>query len=142
MEGEKHKTDLKVCIVKVKEEYHVDQARREAMEMAVKIGFDKSASHAIGTSVTELATNLVFYAVNGGTIFIRSVAKENRVGIEVVSEDFGPGIEDVKAAMQDGYSTGGGLGGGLPGINRLMDEFEIVSNMGMGTKIITRKWKK
>lgn len=137
-----HKTDHEACIVKVKEEYHVDQARREAMELATKVGFDKSATHAIGTCVTELATNLVFYAENGGTLFVRPVGKENQVGLEVISEDFGPGIEDVKAALQDGYSTGGGLGGGLPGVKRLMDEFEIVSNVGMGTKIITRKWIK
>ena len=62
--------------------------------------------------------------------------------MEIISEDGGPGISDIPLAMTDGYSTRGGLGGGLPGVKRLMDEFEIFSEIGKGTRIITRKWKK
>ena len=63
------------------------------------------------------------------------------VGIEVVCKDDGPGIPDVKLAMQDGFTTNGGLGGGLPAVERLMDEFEIASTVGGGTRIAARKWK-
>jgi len=83
-----------------------------------------------------------FHTAKGGTLsFIHICNKELSEGIEVISEDKGPGIPNIELAMQDGFSTCGGLGGGLPGVKRLMDEFEITSNEA-GTRIVARKWKK
>ena len=70
-----------------------------------------------------------------------AIKQDGGAGIELIAEDEGPGIPDLEQAMQDGFSTNRGLGGGLPGVKRLMDEFHITSEMGTGTRIITRKWQ-
>ena len=82
-----------------------------------------------------------FHTTKGGTLSFIHIFNEKKQGIEVISQDEGPGIPDIPLAMQDGFSTYGGLGGGLPGVKRLMDEFEITSSE-TGTKIVARKWKK
>ncbi len=82
-----------------------------------------------------------FHTNKGGTLSFIPVRNEKIEGIEIISEDEGPGIPDIELAMQDGFSTCGGLGGGLPGVKRLMDEFEITSKE-TGTRIVARKWKK
>jgi serine/threonine-protein kinase RsbT len=74
-------------------------------------------------------------------MILRTIRKENADGIEVVARDDGPGIPDINLAMQDGYTTKKGLGLGLPGTKRLMDEFEIASEVGRGTTVVTRKWR-
>lgn len=98
-------------------------------------------AYTIATSVSELANNLFFHCPMGGRITITPLRNNGQVGIEVIAEDDGPGIPDIESAMQDGFTTNKGLGGGLPGVKRLMDEFEITSEVGEGTKIITRKWQ-
>lgn len=128
-------------IVEVSEEHHVSQARRTANILAEMAGFRRPDVYSIGTSVSELANNLFFHSVHGGTIAISETVRAGIAGIEIVCEDNGPGIYDISLAMRDGYSTSGGLGGGLPGVKRLMDEFEIESELGKGTKITVRKWK-
>jgi serine/threonine-protein kinase RsbT len=90
--------------------------------------------------VSELASNLFFHARGGRTITLIGVRRNGAVGIEVIAQDEGPGIDDVEAAMLDGFTTNGGLGGGLPGVERLMDEFEIESAPGTGTRVVARKW--
>lgn len=70
-----------------------------------------------------------------------AVRRGGEIGIEVIAEDEGPGIPDLKAAMEDGFTTRGGLGGELPGVERLMDEFEIRSTVGVGTRVVARKWQ-
>lgn len=89
-------------------------------------------------AVSELATNLFRYA-RQGEVWLTLVEGVDGSGVEVQSHDSGPGIEDARLAVEDGFSTGGGLGGGLPGVRRLMDEFTLETGAG-GTTIICRKW--
>jgi len=114
-------------------------ARVEGRDLAKALGFGTIDQARIATAISELARNIVLYA-GEGTVTIRIVEQGNRRGVEVVCEDHGPGIEDVSLVMQDGYSTSRGLGMGLPGAKRLMDEFEIQSRVGLGTKVVARKW--
>jgi len=131
----------KSVIVEITEEYHISQARQKALALAEETGFNRVAVFYLGTSVMELANNLFFHARRGGTITLIPVRRNGDFGIEIIAEDEGPGIPDLKLALQDGFSTNGGLGGGLPGIKRLMDEFEISSSPGSGTRIVARKWQ-
>lgn len=108
--------------------------------LAQQLGFTRGAAYRLATAVSELATNLVFHAVGGGVIHLSPVTRDGRVGIEVVAEDHGPGIADLALAMTDGHSTNGGLGSGLPGCRRLVDEFEIQSAAGQGTRVMVRLW--
>jgi len=97
-------------------------------------------AHYIATAVSELANNLFFHTDEGGTIAFDHIEKDGKIGIEVIAHDTGNGIPDIAQAMVDGFSTNGGLGAGLGGMQRLMDEFEIESNIGTGTHIVMRKW--
>jgi len=128
-------------IVQVTKEHHIASARQAARALAEEIGLSQVATFDVATSVSELANNLFFHAGHGGTITLTAVRREGEAGIEVVCKDDGPGIPDVKLAMQDSFTTNGGLGGGLPGVERLMDEFEIASTVGAGTRIVARKWE-
>ena len=111
----------------------------EARKAAAAIGFDEIAGHMIATAVSELARNIVKYA-GRGEILIDRIDMESRIGIEVKAQDRGPGIEDIQQAMADHYSSGNTLGLGLPGVKRMMDEFEITSEPGRRTTVIVRKW--
>lgn len=123
-------------------EYHISQARLAARSLAERSGFGTNDIFAICTSVSELATNLFLHTANGGIIMFNAVDKYDTIGLEIRSEDKGPGISNLDLAMEDGYSTAGGLGSGLPGVQRLMDEFEITSIPGIGTRVTARKWKR
>lgn len=114
-------------------------ARQIGREMAAAAGFTGSDLTLIATAVSEVARNIVEYA-NRGEIRFSLARKNGRSGIVVVASDEGPGIADVDQAMRDGFSTGKSLGLGLPGARRLMDEFEIVSEVGKGTTVTLRKW--
>jgi serine/threonine-protein kinase RsbT len=114
-------------------------ARQAGRELAALMGFKGSDLALIATAISEIARNILVYAQRGELDF--SVAEEgSRRGIAVVARDQGPGIADIEQAMRDGFSTGGSLGLGLPGARRLMDEFEIESQVGVGTTIRMRKW--
>ena len=115
-----------------------DQARREARRLAERVGFGRADAESIALAVSELAMNLYRYAVDG-TIVLRIVDDGARRGLEVQSSDLGPGIADPTLALQDGYSTGGSMGSGLPGARRLMDDFDLVTGPA-GTRIVARKW--
>ena len=93
----------------------------------------------VATSISELARNLLLYAKNG-CIVCWAIETEPKKGIVIQATDEGPGIPDVEAALRDGYSTSGGLGLGLPGVKRLMDEFEIFSEENTGTTVRVKKW--
>jgi len=134
-------TTIEPVIIYVTEEYHIAQARRAAVALAQEIGLERAVTYHVATSVSELGNNLFFYAARGGRIILTALRENERVGIEVIAEDDGPGIPDVALAMQDGFSTNGGLGGGLPGVERLMDEFAIASTVGVGTRVVARKWQ-
>lgn len=116
-------------------------ARQKGRELAGGCGLPSTDLAVIATSISELARNIVRYAIRGEVI-IRQIDGAGRRGIEVVAVDEGPGIADLTLAMQDGFSTSGSLGLGLPGVRRLMDEFEIVSDLGKGTTVTVRKWKR
>jgi len=115
-------------------------ARTLARDTAKSLGFGPIDQARIATAVSELARNIFLYA-GTGSVTVREVEKNGRRGIEIVCEDQGPGIPDLDAALQDGYSTSRGMGMGLPGANRLMDEFDIKTQEGVGTTISCCKWR-
>ena len=123
----------------IRSDLDIVSARVEARDMAKAVGFGTIDQARIATAISELTRNIVLYA-GEGKVILRVTERGTRRGIEVVCEDSGPGIEDVDLVMQDGYSTSRGLGMGLPGAKRLMDEFEIESEIGEGTRITVRKW--
>ena len=116
-------------------------ARQQGRIQAQRGGFDGSDLTVISTAISEIARNILEYAARG-EMTIRVVNDGARVGVVIIAADEGPGIADLALALQDGYSTGRGLGLGLPGARRLMDEFTIVSSPGKGTEIIMKKWRR
>jgi len=108
-------------------------------EMGERIGMRKGALSSLATAVSEMTTNIVKYATSG-KVTIRVLSRRGQPGLEVLVEDRGPGIEDIKRAMEDHVSTSGTLGLGLPGTRRLVDDFAIESEPGQGTRIRLVKW--
>jgi serine/threonine-protein kinase RsbT len=115
-------------------------ARQKGRALAHSLGFSETDSTLIATAISELARNIVTYAKKG-EIRIGPAENSHETGILVIAKDKGAGISDIKLALQDGYSTSGSLGLGLPGVKRLVDEFEIDSNVGQGTVVTIKKWK-
>jgi serine/threonine-protein kinase RsbT len=115
-------------------------ARTLARDMAKALGFGAIDQARIATAVSELARNIFLYA-GTGSVSVREIERNGRKGLEIVCDDQGPGIADIELVMQDGYSTSRGMGMGLPGAKRLMDEFDIRSQEGRGTTITCRKWR-
>lgn len=116
-------------------------ARQQGRALATEAGLSGSALTVIATAISEVARNIVAYA-GRGEIILKVIEDGARRGLVVVARDEGPGIADIALAMQDGYSTSRSLGLGLPGARRLMDEFEIVSEVGKGTTVTMTKWKR
>ena len=114
-------------------------ARRTGRALAAELGFSPTDVVRIATAISELARNVLSYAASG-EIRLEALTCRNRRGIVITASDRGPGIADVERAMQDTYSTSGGLGLGLPGVRRLMDEFGIESAVGQGTTVSATKW--
>lgn len=115
-------------------------ARQQGRAMALQTGFSGSEATLIATAISELARNIVSYA-NQGSVTLKPVHGTNgATGLTIVASDSGPGIADVTLALRDGYSSSGGLGLGLPGVRRLMDEFDIASSAGSGTTVTITKW--
>ena len=125
--------------VPIRSDQDIVAARQKGRELALSIGFSACEATLVATAVSELARNIVLYA-RSGEIQVQGIEQSHRKGIVVVARDDGPGIANVRQAVQDGFSTSGGLGLGLPGVRRLMDEFEIVSQPGHGTRVTARKW--
>jgi serine/threonine-protein kinase RsbT len=118
-------------------------ARQQAREAARRLGFAAVDQSRIATAVSELTRNVVRYATDKrGEVRIRSLSSERGVGLEIVVSDRGPGIADVDEAMRAGFTSGPGLGLGLPGTRRLMDEMHIDSVIGQGTVVTIRKWRR
>ncbi|TAM83873.1 MAG: ATP-binding protein [Acidobacteria bacterium] len=126
--------------VSIKSDEDILSARQEGRELGDHLGFGPSELAVIATAISELARNLLLYAKNGN-IICWAIEREPKKGIVIQATDEGPGIPDVEAVLRDGYSTSGGLGLGLPGVRRMMDEFAIVSHKGRGTTVTTIKWK-
>lgn len=114
-------------------------ARQTGRRVAEAVGFTGSDLTMISTAISELARNIIRYAVVGEVVIV-PVAEGSRVGVMVIARDNGPGIADLDLAMRDGYTTGSGMGLGLPGARRLMDEFAISSQVAEGTTVVMKKW--
>jgi len=126
-------------ITTIRSDLDIVTARSMAREIAKTQGFGPVDQARVATAVGELARNIFIYA-KSGQVTVRGVERGGVKGIEIVCEDQGPGIENIELAMQDGYSTSGGMGMGIPGARRLMTEFEIRSRQGTGTTVTCRKW--
>lgn len=114
-------------------------ARQEGRRIAAALSFSPSDLTVIAAAISEVARNILAYA-GSGELDIGLVERNGRRGVTIVARDDGPGIADVRLALQDGYSSSGGLGLGLPGARRLMDDFEILSEVGRGTVVTMCKW--
>lgn len=128
------------ALVPIDRDVDIVTARQKGRELAMAAGFTGSDLTLIATAISEVARNIVVYAERG-EVRLSLVQRDGRRGVAVVAADEGPGIADIPQAMQDGFSTGRSLGLGLPGARRLMDEFEIVSEVGKGTVVTMRKWR-
>ena len=108
--------------------------------MAERLGFPRPDPTLIATAISEVARNIVVHA-GRGEIVLRPVQEGDRYGLEVIARDEGAGIRDVEAALRDDFSGRGGLGLGLPGARRLIDDFELASDADTGTTVTMRKWR-
>ncbi len=126
--------------VPIQTDVDIVTARQMGRAMAVQMGFAPSVATVVSMAISELARNIVRYAKRG-EITLKPGTVNDNLCLEIEARDEGPGIANINQAMEDGYSTSGGLGMGLPGVKRLMDEFEIVSEVGRGTTVKVRKWK-
>jgi serine/threonine-protein kinase RsbT len=125
--------------VAINSDQDIVTARQRGRALAADLGFSSTDSILIATAISELARNIVSYA-RKGEITLKAIHGSSRHGILVVASDNGPGIPDVLQAMRDGFSTSGSLGLGLPGVRRLVDEFQIASQPGRGTTVTVKKW--
>jgi serine/threonine-protein kinase RsbT len=114
-------------------------ARMRGRTLALQLGFRSTDATLIATAISELARNILLYA-RSGEVLISPIERGERRGLVVVARDEGPGIADLTQAMEDGFSTSGRLGLGLPGVRRLMDEFEVDSIPRRGTTVTVKKW--
>jgi len=125
--------------VAIQREADIVLARQAGRQLAAQLGFSTTDQTLIATAISEVARNIVVYAVTGEIVLTRA-EDSGRVGIQVQAIDAGPGIDNKELAMRDGYSTKNSLGLGLPGARRLMDDFELQSEVGRGTTVTMRKW--
>nr|WP_321403540.1 anti-sigma regulatory factor [uncultured Desulfobacter sp.] len=110
-----------------------------ARKILAGMKFGESAQYLIASAVSELSTNILRYAQKG-KITLKVIHNGTRAGFEVTAQDQGPGISNMENAMKENYSSGNGLGLGLPSVKRIMDEFQIQSTPGVGTRITAIKW--
>ena len=125
--------------VDIHTEWDIVAARQLGRNEAKKVGFGTVDQARITTAISELARNIYLYA-GKGKIEIERHTEEGLYGITIIASDKGPGISDMRKVMEDGYSTSGGLGAGMPGVRRLMDEFKVDTEPGVGTIITATKW--
>jgi serine/threonine-protein kinase RsbT len=125
--------------VEIITEWDIVAARQLGRNEAKAIGFGAVDQARITTAISELARNIYLYA-REGEVTIERIHEGKKVGIRITAADKGPGINNLKKVMEDGYSTSGGLGAGLPGVKRLMDEMDIQSSVGNGTVVVVEKW--
>jgi len=125
--------------IPVRSDADVILARQKGRELAAALGFGPADLTFVATAISELTRNIVLYAKRG-LIVLKRIEQNGNLGIMVVARDDGPGIPNVPRALESGFSTSGGLGLGLPGVRRLTDEFDIVSEVGRGTTVTVKKW--
>jgi RNA polymerase sigma factor (sigma-70 family) len=124
--------------IPIRSDADIVAARQAARELASRVGFSRTDLTLIATAVSEVARNIVRFAHSGQIVV--ELLDHPRRGVQVTAQDTGPGIPDVELALADGYSTYNGLGLGLPGARRLMDQFAVVSEIGRGTTVTMTKW--
>jgi serine/threonine-protein kinase RsbT len=127
--------------VPINSDQDIVAARQKGRSLAAALGFSSGDATLIATAISELARNIITYA-KSGEIRLTVINGSARQGIQLVAHDQGPGIPDVQQALRDGFSTSGSLGLGLPGVKRLVDEFEIASEENRGTTVTAKKWKR
>jgi serine/threonine-protein kinase RsbT len=127
-----------ICL-SVKSNHDIIHARQRARELAGRLGFSIFDLTLIATAISELARNIVLYT-EGGEIAMKTMCQEGGNGFMAVARDQGPGIPCVARALQEGFSTSGGLGLGLPSVRRVMDTFELESEVNRGTMVTIKKW--
>lgn len=125
--------------VDIHSEWGIVAARQSGRKLAREVGFGSVDQARITTAISELARNIYLYA-NKGQIQIEEATSAGKRGIKIIATDQGPGIKEIRRVMEDGFTTSGGLGAGLPGVKRLMDDFDIDSEMNVGTTITAIKW--
>jgi serine/threonine-protein kinase RsbT len=130
---------LQDTVVVIRSDGDIVAARQQGRSLATAIGFTATDATLIATAISELARNIVLYA-GQGEVMMHRVEVSHRKGIVICARDNGPGIRSIEDVLRDGYSTSGGLGLGLPGVKRLMDEFAIESELGQGTMVMVKKW--
>jgi serine/threonine-protein kinase RsbT len=133
-------TIARSSVVPLATESDIVSIRREVRQWAIEQGFGIVDQTKLVTAASEIARNAVKYAT-GGTARLEALVDGARRGLRIVFEDRGPGIADVEAAMRDGFTTGGGMGLGLGGSKRLVNEFDIVSAVGRGTTVTIARWR-
>src|ERR1700689_1236499 len=132
---------LQDIVVAIRSDADIVLARQQGRALAGTIGFTATDATLIATAISELARNIVLYA-GQGEVMMRGVETTQAKGMLICARDSGPGIRSIDDVLRDGYSTSGGLGLGLPGVRRLMDEFAIESELRRGTVVTVRKWRK
>ncbi|PIC65105.1 ATP-binding protein [Sporosarcina sp. P13] len=125
--------------IDINTEWDIVAARQLGRNEAKSTGFGTVDQARITTAISELARTIYLYA-GKGRIEIQSITVGQRVGLVIIASDEGPGIADLQKVMTDGYTTSGGLGAGMPGVKRLMDDFRIETEVGVGTTITATKW--
>ncbi|MGH2969392.1 MAG: anti-sigma regulatory factor [Solirubrobacteraceae bacterium] len=128
--------------IAIESDSDVVKARQRARALAAGLDLSTTDQTLLATAISEVARNITMYATRGEVLL--SIVRDNggREGIRVVARDRGPGIEDVESALQDGFTSGAGLGIGLPGARRLVDEFDIQSGPSEGTTVTLVKWSR
>ena len=132
---------MDVEVITIASDADVMSARQKGRMLGVTIGISGSDLTLMATAISEIARNIVQYAGHGEMEF-HHVVRGGKRGLMIIARDHGPGIPDIVQAMQDGFSTSKGMGLGLPGARRLMDDFEIVSAIGKGTTVSMVKWER
>ncbi len=127
--------------VLIKRDADVVTARQKGRALAALLGFSSGEAAMVAAAISELARNIVLYA-RSGEIVLTLAEQGSEGGLVITARDEGPGIPDAERVLRRGYSTSGGLGLGLPGVRRMMDEFEIVSESGKGTVVTVKKWRR
>jgi len=128
------------AVIPIRTVMDIVTARQYGRELAMETGFSQTESTLIATIISELARNIVLYAQSGEILLEKTVPGSAHRGVVIISRDNGPGIPDVQRALVGGYSTSGGLGLGLCGVRRMVDEFYIDTGTGKGTTVTAKKW--
>jgi serine/threonine-protein kinase RsbT len=131
---------LNQSILPIRTETDVVMVRQRVRTVSVDLKFSLVDQTKMVTAASELARNVLIYG-GGGSVAIEVLLRDYRSGLRLTFEDQGPGIPDIDLAMKDGYTSGAGLGMGLGGARRLVNEFEITSRVGEGTRVVITRWK-